>query len=286
MPTVVLRQIPFTNEDFYSNNNIAPNSIPVTMFLTVPRWRIHPTMVISQDIGRDEALRVNYVQVFAKILQGSEGGSDFTMESARHNYQYEINDIQRSGLCPKITASMFDLFDTDSETGGFNSPNWAKIEADALIGGHLKMSGTFVCVGIQAPIAIGDNLEFEHIVYHIEQVVHTCSINPANGIKSFRTIISVSQGISSGSDATNGTSYPEMSYPNAYAEREWDYKRSQILPGVSESQAVPYRLPNVDDTKPPLDKPNTPLPQPAQTKSFAHQYTKNNGNNGSNGNGQ
>jgi hypothetical protein len=143
------------------------------------------------------------------------------------------------------------------------------------------MNGTFVCVGIQAPIAIGDNLEFEDVVYHIEQVVHSCSVNPANGIKTFRTIISVSQGISIYSNAADGTSYPEMSYTNAYGEREWDHNRSQILPGVSESQAVPYRLPNVDDIKPPLDKPNNSLPQPRQTGVFPDRSgSNNNGNNG------
>ena len=58
-----------------------------------------------------------------------------------------------------------------------------------------------------------------------------------------------------------------MAYTNAYAEREWDYKRSQILPGVSESQAVPYRHGNVDDTNTPLDSPNNSLPQPKQTNA-------------------
>lgn len=265
IPTVVLRQIPFTNEDFYLNNGIAAGSPPTTMFLNLPRWEIHPTMVISEDIGRDEALRINFVQVFARLLQGGEAGSDYTLESSNHNYQFDINDIQRSGLKPKVTASMFDLYDTAASRVGFSSPDWAKIHADALIGGHLKMSGTFVCVGIIDPIAIGDNLEFEDVVYHIEQINHVCSLNPGNGIKSFRTIISVSQGISVHSNAAQGTSYPEMSYTNAYAEREWDYQAAQILPGVSESQAVPYRLPNVDDTNPPLDKPNTELPQPTQT---------------------
>lgn len=268
MPTVVLRQIPFTNEDFFETNNIPTGTIPVTMFMNVPRWKIHPTLVTSQDIGRDEVLRINYVQVFARLLQGGELGSDYTLESSNHNYRFDVNDIQRSGLRPKVTASMFDLYSTPASRTSFNSPNWARIHADALIGGHLKMNGTFVCAGIQAPIAIGDNLEFEDVVYHIEQVAHTCSIDPTNGIKTFRTIISVSQGISIYSNTANGTSYPEMSYTNAYAEREWDYARSKILPGVSESQAVPYRLPNVDDTNNPLDTPNTSLPQPSQTGVF------------------
>ena len=234
------------------------------MFMNLPRWKISPTLVISQDIGRDEVLRINYVQVFAQLLQSTDHGSDYTRESANHNYRFDINDIQRSGLRPKVTSSMFDLYENLVSQKSFNSPDWAKIHADALIGGHLKMNGTFVCAGIADPIAIGDNLEFEDVVYHIEQVTHTCSVNPTNGIKVFRTIIMVSQGISIYSNSTNGTSYPEMSNSNAYAEREWDYSKSQILPGVSESQATPARSPNVDGIAP-LDQPNTSLPQPKQT---------------------
>jgi hypothetical protein len=284
LPTVVLRQIPFTNEDFFVNNSNLPNNVPVTMYMNIPRWKISPTLVISQDIGRDEVMRVNYVQVFARLLQGGALGSDYTLESANHNYKFDLNDIQRSGLRPKVTASMFDLYGTSSSRVSFNSPIWATIYADAVIGGHLKMNGSFVCAGIPDPIAVGDNLEFEDIVYHIEQITHTCSINPANGIKSFRTIISVSSGLSIYSNASNGTSYPEMAYTNAYGEREWDYKRSQILPGVSESQAVPYRLPNVDDINTPLDQPNNSLPQPKQTGIFPDQ--QNPTNTGNNNNGQ
>ena len=71
-----------------------------------------------------------------------------------------------------------------------------------------------------------------------------------------------------------------MSFTNAYAEREWDYARSKILPGVSESQAVPYRLPNIDDINSPLNKPNDSLPQPEQTRVFSDSSNpKNTGNN-------
>ena len=82
IPTVVLRQIPFTNEDFFVTNKFGPVNVPVTMFMNLPRWKISPALVISQDIGRDEAMRINYVQVFARILQGGALGSDYTLESA------------------------------------------------------------------------------------------------------------------------------------------------------------------------------------------------------------
>jgi hypothetical protein len=280
IPTVVLRQIPFTNEDFFVNNGDAIKGTPVTMFMNLPRWKISPALVLTQEIGRDEALRINFVQTFARILQGGALGSDYTLESANHNYQYDLNDIQRSGLRPAVTASMFDIYGSLAARTSFNSPIWSKIHADALIGGHLKLSGSFLCAGIPDPIAVGDNLEFEDVVYHIEQVVHMCSINPGNGIKTFRTAISVSNGLSVYSSAQNGTSYPEMTHTNAYGEREWDYKRAQILPGVSESQDVLYRRPNVDDIKSPLDQPNNALPQPKQTGVFPDPVNPKNNNNG------
>lgn len=268
MPTVILRQIPFTNEDFFVNNPNVNNYFEVTKFLSLPRWKISPGMIIAQDIGRDEALRINYVQIFARVINGSLG-SDYTAETARGNFKFDLNDIQRSGLRPTVRSSMFDLFDSKEVQQAYNTPAWASIYADAVIGGHLKMSGTFTCAGIVDPIAVGDNLEFENIVYHIEQISHSCFISPESGIKSFRTVIVVSQGISSYSNAEHGVFYPEMSYTNAYAERNWDYKKSKILPGVSESQNVPYRE-NLDNINDPLEKPNESLPQPKQNfGSFA-----------------
>jgi len=281
IPTVVLRQIPFTNEDFEANNGTAVSGVSTTKFMNLPRWKVSPALVISQDIGRDEALRINYVQVFARLLQGGALGSDYTLESANHNYQYDANDIQRSGLRPAVSSSMFDIYGAVSRTA-FNSPIWARIHADALIGGHLKLNGTFVCAGIPDPIAIGDNFEFEGVVYHIEQIVHQCSISPSNGVKSFRTIISVSNGLSVRSSSQYGVIYPEMDYTNAYAERAWDYKIDQILPGVSESQNVPYRTPSIDDTNNPLTQPNTMMPQPKQTGIFPNQPNPTNTNNSGN----
>lgn len=264
MPTVVLRQIPFTSEDFTQDNFVGAHT-PLTKFMTLPRWKINPALLISQDIGRDEAARVNFVQLFARILQGGNLGADYTLESKNFNYIFDLNDIQRSGLRPSITSSMFDVYGSQDRPS-FNSPIWARIVGDAMIGGQLKMNGTFIFVGIPDPIAVGDNLEFEGVVYHIEQVVHNCTYNPANGEKSFRTTISVSQGLSSKSSARYGTIYAEMSDSNAYKEREDDYNDTdvtQILPGVSESQDVPSRQPGVDKHTP-LDQPNTSLPQPKQ----------------------
>lgn len=248
MPTVVFRQVPFTNEDFTSSNQ------PVTKFMNLPRWKISTALITEADIGRDESARVNFVQYFGKSTV-SQSGAEIALEIARKNYVYDINDVQRSGLRPYVVTTQFDEPTTTNKE--YRSPEWAKIIGDALIGGHLKMSGSITAIGITDPIAVGDNLEYDGNVYHIEEVVHTANINVQSGAKIFRTTISLSSGVSKSSSA-QGTRYAEMSYTSGYKERENDYANNKILPGVSEEQDTVYR-PDV------LNKPysaNKSFPQP------------------------
>lgn len=239
MPTVVLRQIPFTTDGFNNGN------FPVTRFMSLPRWNISPALAFSFDLGRDEALRTNFVQYYGRSVNGP-AGFDISEDTAKQNYVYDIDDVQRNGLRPHVVTSEFDrLPDPPYTSSGFRSPGWAKILGDALIGGHLKMNGTINFVGIPEPIAVGDNLQFDQVVYHIEQITHSCSINP-NGVKNFRTTVLVSNGV----DIQSGANvvYSEMAYGNAYNKRVDDYDNSQILPGVSESQDVVYRKATPDPT--------------------------------------
>lgn len=236
MPTVVFRQIPFTNEDFAGN-------LPVTKFMNLPRWNIDTALIFEQDIGRDEAARINFVQYFGKSTVGAEG-ADIAQEIARGNYSYDIDDVQRSGLRPFVVTTQFDEPTTTNKE--YRSPGWAKIVGDALIGGHLKMNGHITTAGIVDPIAVGDNLQLDDVVYHIEEISHTSSINVQTGQKMFRTQISLSSGVSVSSNS-QGTRYPEMANPGAYARRQQDYDNDAILPGISESQDTVYRPTNLDD---------------------------------------
>lgn len=263
LPTLVFRQIPFTSEDFTTQilgtqDGNAP-TIPVTRFLTVPRWKIGAESIFELDLGMDEAARVNFVQYYASS-SFSKNGVEVVQETARLNYIYDQKDITRSGLRPIIVQNQFnDLPDKLVH----ESPRWARIYGDAVIGGQLKINGTIECVGIVNPIAIGDNLEFNGTVFHLEQIVHNCFINPANGIKTFRTSLSLSHGVSVNS-STQGTLYSDMAYPNAYADRQNDYTNEQVLPGVSESQDVAYRgAPDNVDT--PRGN-NLSFPQPTTKK--------------------
>jgi hypothetical protein len=242
MPTLVFRQIPFTSPDFvgqtFGTQDANASTIKVTSFMNVPRWKIGSEMVYSLDLGTDESARVNFVQYYAKS-SFTKNGTDIAAETALTNYVYDKDDIARSGLRPYVVQNQFEDLPNSLV---YSAPIWARILGDAVMGAHLKLNGTIECVGIVDPIAIGDNLEFDNVVFHIEQIAHTCVINPVNGIKSFRTTISVSHGISVNSSAL-GTLYSQMTYPNAYLDRSQDYQNDtddaeQILPGVSESEDV------------------------------------------------
>lgn len=246
MPTIVYRQIPFTNEDFKSGN------YEVTKFMNLPRWKINPAMVLAMDIGRDEAARINFVQYFGRSSLDikSNGVSE---QTAQKNYLFDIDDVKRSGLRPYVISSTFDI---TTEKSQYESPLWARIVGDALIGGHLKLNGTFEVVGIVAPISVGDNMEFDGVVYHIEEVSHTSGID-ATGKKIFRTKISASSGLSVDS-SESGTKYAEMTHSSGESIRQNDWQNNQLLPGVSESQDVVYRPESLDT---PLAQ-NGPFVQP------------------------
>jgi hypothetical protein len=243
MPTLVFRQIPFTTEDF-------KGSAVVTKFLSLPRWKIDSSLIIDADIGREEAARINYVQYFGQSTIGVNGASQ-AMQIAQNNYVYDIFDVQRSGLRPYIVTTQFDEPTTLNKA--YRSPIWAKVLADSLMGGHLKLNGSINCAGIVDPIAVGDNLELDDVVYHIEQVSHTCSINPQTGIKLFRTVINLSSGVHVSSTAA-GTRYAEMDFTSAEELRKNDFNNEQLLPGISDSQETVSR-PDTVDVPPGINKP-------------------------------
>lgn len=261
MPTVVLRQIPFTSEDF---GNKAPfdEAAEVTRFLSLPRWKISSALITDLDLGRDEAARINFVQYYGTITIQKEGQNSVSAQTAARNFAYDINDVTRSGLRPYIVNSQFE--DLSNNNDAKLSRKWALIIGDSVMGGHLKLNGSMTCVGIVDPIAIGDNLEYDGVVYHIEDISHVCSVAPSTGLKQFRTMLKLSNGVSVAGDAS-GLAYPEMSHTNAYNDRLDSYTNGNTtLPGVSEEQDVSYRPTNPAPTSGEVRRPDKPFAQPGQ----------------------
>jgi hypothetical protein len=221
VPTIILRQIPFSTTNFFEKLN---RSLPVTLFKSLPRWKIDLGMVLNFNFTTNDALRFNFVQTFAETPFFSDDE-----QIALGNFKEDVEDIQRHGLKPYISRSRFGYQDQQGAADPYLSVSWNEIKSDMIFNSHLKENGTMTCAGIEEPIATGDNLEFDGNLYHIESVNHSWSINPF-GVKSFVTTL----GLSHGTSLDDKKKYPEMKTFTRKSKEAEDKQR--ILPGISEQQ--------------------------------------------------
>lgn len=243
MPTLVVRQKPFNSEHFKAGKTPkAPLAEPIesdvifTTFMSLPRWSISPTLVYSMDLGRDEAARINFVQINTRTLSANDANNR-ALQAGTKNYVADVADIQRNGLRPYIGTANFDFPDETKKTKG---KQWAQLAADWLINGHLREAGIIECVGIEAPISIGDNIQIDNTVYHIDAITHTMGIGN-DGKKQFRTQLKVSFGTDIRSNE-EGPIYPQMEFTDALSEREADWLFNQYMPGFSDTQDIAGRV--------------------------------------------
>jgi hypothetical protein len=231
-PSIVVRQKPFNNRHYES---FADKVAIHTKFLDLPRWRISPDLITSLNIGRSDSGRINFVQVFSRSLSIDENFNQAAQIDAENFYE-DKDDIIRHGRKPYIVNCNYDYPGSDSE---LRAREWALLVADWVLNGHLKMNGRIQTIGIEEPICIGDNLELDDIVYHIESIGHNMSIAP-NGAKMFRTNLSLSMGISEKSTKSIPV-YAEMDHTDTKKRREEDFakERGKMLPGFSDTQDLP-----------------------------------------------
>jgi hypothetical protein len=188
-----------------------PQSTERTFFGELPRWVIDESMIQSVNTTTSESSRINFVQVWGRsagveYLGINEQASQGTMlgQMAMGNYFADTADISRHGLRAYIETSPFDV---SVNQNGSEAPQWARMRADWMFNGHLKLEGSISCIGIQEPICEGDNIEVRGIVYHIDSVGHSAGISP-NGQKTFSTVLQVSNGmLADGLDDKNPPKY-------------------------------------------------------------------------------
>lgn len=181
-PRLTVRQYPFNSGKFATNFK----GPPVTEFLELPRWRIDPKMLKRIQVGRSNALRGNFWHV-----QGTGPGTAISRELqyVRSPPRSDAMDIERSGL-RRVTRTVNCLI-KDATQG----PDlWRDIVADITAGQHLALTGTIITAGIPAPIAVGDNVQFANVVYHIEALSHSGTIS-ADGKRQWVTTMHVSHGM-------------------------------------------------------------------------------------------
>jgi hypothetical protein len=236
-PSIVVRQKPFNTNHFenFAGKEGINKSINHTKFLNLPRWKISPDIITSLNIGRSDHGRINFVVVNSKTTSVDPKIQD-AAQIVLKNYVADKKDIERNGRKPYIVNCYYDYPGASAEV---RSKEWAVLIADWVFNGHLKMNGTIQSMGIQEPICVGDNLELDNVVYHIESITHNIGID-ANGSKYFRTNLTLSYGV----DLNSNTSIPvyaEMDNTDSFARRKDDFKKEKLLPGFSDSQDWPGR---------------------------------------------
>lgn len=232
MPTIIARQKPFNNLNFKNDTGI-----PTTAFLNLPRWRLNPDLALTFRFYKNEQLRFNFVQVYTRGLP-ENADEGMAQQIALKNFVQDTEDIQRHGLKPYIQSSNFDFPLHGVEK--IRAKEWANIVADWVMNGQLKESGTISCMGIQENIAVGDNIEFDNVVYHIESINHTFQVMN-NGNKAFRTTMNLSYGVDLRS-SNDQLVYPEMQFTDRFSKGKDDWNHSKLLPGFSDSQDINGRV--------------------------------------------
>lgn len=236
-PTVVVRQKPFTSEHFKGTST-------VTKFFQIPRWKISANLMKGLQTSRNDAARFNFVQVFTRQLADT-AEMDMAQQIQEGNFFYDKGDIERQGLRPYVLTSNFDFPSSKDLSGNgkkLHGREWAEIVSDWIIDGHLKESGVLTFHGIQDPISVGDNIEFDGIIYHIEAVSHIMTIsNGTDAKKSWTTKITVSFGMDMRS-SKSGPVYSNMEHTDAQTANNEDWTNERILPGISDSQNISGRV--------------------------------------------
>lgn len=205
-PVLVVRQLPFSTP-------LGPTNCATTRFLDLPRWKLPPQMIKSGDLGTSDALRVNFVHLIGTVSAQSQN-ADPTYQLLRNPPIRDAQDIQRSGLRPEISQVQCGLEDlTDPDRGTLA---WTQLRADMVMGQHLALNGPLTSYGIQEPIAEGDNLELDGVVFHLESVSHTCAMVGTK--KQFITYMELSHGMAADADQID--------------EIELRYNQLKLYPGI------------------------------------------------------
>jgi hypothetical protein len=213
MPTLVVRQLPFSSgiiDETYRPKTVPastqtkqevkkdtspivnqinePRKLPLTRFADVPRWVIHPILFKDALFGRSDATRFNFIHVYGETGQPNLNLKELLIRDPPISDELDIN---RSGLRPYIASVNCAPEDATMRRSG----DWMYILSDILMGQHLTITGPINLVGIQAPICIGDNVEFDNHIFHIESVTHTYARNMSAGTSTFTTSLNLTHGL-------------------------------------------------------------------------------------------
>ena len=235
-PTIVVRQKPFTTNHFKSSTETK-----TTKFMELPRWRVSSDLMYTLQTAKNDSFRFNFVQVFTRsIPEASIKGIDQTKQIQQKNFVVDEGDIRRNGLRPYVKTANFDFPGINKPDKRLRAKEWSELLGDWIINGHLKESGNVEFYGIQESISVGDNIEIDGIIYHIESINHIMTQYPT-GKKSFLTKLSISYGMDVRS-SKDGPVYSNMEHTDSYTNGLEDFANEKLMPAFSDTQDIKGRL--------------------------------------------
>jgi len=196
VPTLVIRQKPLSTDDYAAGMEI----MEITPYTSLPRWFLMNGMVTGLDLGRSDATRVNFIQVTGNT-PSCIGAESTTTQLVLNPPIRDDLDIARNGLRSMVQQVTCAPNDTVNKV----PTEWMNLIGDFIIGDNLTLNGVINCYGIQEPICEGDNVEWDGVLFHIEEVKHICS-RDMQGNLMFRTTLSVSRGMIPAPDLTSDSS--------------------------------------------------------------------------------
>jgi hypothetical protein len=206
VPTLVVRQIPFSTEAAEE-----PKDMLLTRFMSLPRWKLPLTIVKGGRVGRSDSTRCNMMHVYGVAELGAANRS-VTAQMVTNPPIFDLVDIMRSGIRGHMSTVNCTITDELKAPRG-----WMEALADFRFNSHLTLGGQIRAWGLQPPIPVGDNLEFDGVVYHIEALDHEVVLD-RDGRRSWSTTITVSNGMPADQDGVDA--FPR--YPGFAARAEDD----------------------------------------------------------------
>lgn len=222
MPCVTIRQNPFSSKVIAGalRSKDGQASDMASPFIDLPRWRLDKALVTGAHLGSSDSLRCNYLKFAGvDVYQEAQDNNTSLVAETLSPPLLDLADIRRSGLRSQMIQSQVAIGLAAQElnqilSGSATLPP-GKIErfftallTDIYMTAHLKWSGTIQAHGIQGPVTIGENLEFDDVVYQIEGRTDQASVDPMSGRKTWRTSFSVSSGISARTETAADDIYP------------------------------------------------------------------------------
>jgi len=225
MPTIVFRQIPFSTEVIEEND-----AMPLTRFLSLPRWKIPNESIVDEDIGRSGATRFNFIHVYGQVAPFQQKKEhSITDQMTRNAPIMDGMNVAVNGLRPYMSTVACSITDIVRKDG---ARVWMEALADWTIGSEHTLNGTFNCKGIQSPIAKGDNIQVEDVVYHVESITHTCGMN--GDYKFFNTSLQVTNGmLEDQGNSVNAPVYPGFVFDAQNENTGNDSFNTKSNPGYS-----------------------------------------------------